>query len=102
MSDESLPKSIVGSIAVGNTSVAQQPAILANVAMGNLVQNVNMAQQNAVSAQQSMNQLQMATLGKAVNVLTSQGPAQAAAARVNQNEQALYRLLLKLLTSKTQ
>jgi hypothetical protein len=65
-------------------SVAAQPAILANLSLSNLIQNINLAQQNAVSNQQAMNQLSIAIVGKTVNLLTTLGPLEAMSA-----EQAL-------------
>ncbi|HYO12986.1 MAG TPA: hypothetical protein VE685_07325 [Thermoanaerobaculia bacterium] len=61
-------------------SVAAQPAILANLSLSNLIQNINLAQQNAVSNQQAMNQLSVAIVGKTVNLLTTLGPEEARSA----------------------
>lgn len=62
-------------------SVAEQPAILSNLALANLIQNVNQAQQNAVSQQQAMNQISVAVTGKVVNLLTTLGPLEAMSAQ---------------------
>jgi hypothetical protein len=76
-----LPDDIRESIAVGNVkSVAEQPAMLSNLAYANLVSNINLAQQNAVSNQQAMNQLAIAVTGKIVNMLANLSPLEAASA----------------------
>lgn len=83
MSDanSSLPNEIVQSIAISNAkSIADQPAMLANLSMGNLIANINLSQQNAVANQQAMNELQTSVVGKVVNLLTSLGPLEARSA----------------------
>jgi len=73
-----LPDSILESIAVANAkSVAEQPATLANLQLGNLGQNTNQSQQNAVSLQQTMNNIQATILGKVANMLTTVQPLEA-------------------------
>lgn len=62
-------------------SVAEQPAILSNLALANLIQNINQAQQNAVSNQQAMNQVSVAVVGKVVSLLTTLGPLEAMSAQ---------------------
>lgn len=70
---------VLESIAVGYIkSVAGQPAMLSNLAFSNLVNNVNISQQNALSNQQAMNQLGIAVTGKVVNVVANLGPLEAA------------------------
>jgi hypothetical protein len=70
---------IVDSVAIGNVkSVAEQPAMLSNLAFANLVNNVNLSQQNAVSNQQAMNQLLITVTGKIVNMLANLSPLEAA------------------------
>jgi hypothetical protein len=104
MADSSLPRPIVASIALSNvSSVGMQPSILSNLALANLIANTNLAQQNAVSAQQLMNQLQLAVLGGAVNRLTTVSPLQAAAAARMASDartQALLRQLIVLLARR--
>ena len=81
MSDSasSLPDGISESIAISNVkSVAEQPAMLSNLAFSNLVNNVNLSQQNAVSNQQAMNQLLITVTGKIVNMLANLSPLEAA------------------------
>lgn len=86
MADEpqnaAVPGDVVEAIAISNLkAVAEQPASLANLALANLVQNTNLAQQNAVSHQQAMNQLSVAIVGKVVNLLTTLGPEEAMSAQ---------------------
>jgi len=98
-----LPKGIVGAVATSNVAaIGEQPAILANLALGNLIANVNLAQQNAVSGQQSLNQLQMTVLGKLVEQLTGVSVLQAAAvkAQFTPDEIALLRQLLAVMKNK--
>jgi hypothetical protein len=75
-----LPDDIRESIAIGNVkSVAEQPAMLANLALANLISNVNLAQQNAVANQQAMNQLMITVVGKVVNLVANLSPMEAVA-----------------------
>ena len=48
--------------------VAEVPVILSNLALSNAIANDNLSQQNAVSNQQAMNQLQISVAGAAVNL----------------------------------
>jgi hypothetical protein len=74
MANGSLPDQIVESISISNAkSIAEQPAILANLALANQILNNNMQQQLAISQQQAMNQLTMATLAKCVALITGGG-----------------------------
>jgi hypothetical protein len=75
-----LPDDIRESIAIANVkSVAEQPSMLSNLAYANLIQNDNLSQQNAVSNQQAMNQLQTTVTGKAVNLISNLTPMEAVA-----------------------
>jgi hypothetical protein len=75
-----LPDDIRESIAIGNVkSVAEQPSMLSNLAYANLIANVNLAGQNAVSNQQAMNQLALTVTGKVVNLVANFSPLEAAA-----------------------
>ena len=77
---DSLPGDVEQSIAVSNVkSIAEQPAMLANMAYANLVNNVNLSQQNAIANQQAMNQLNITIVGKIVNSLIDLGPKEATA-----------------------
>jgi hypothetical protein len=75
-----LPLDVLQAISISNAkSVAEQPAMLANLAFSNLVQNVNLSQQNAVSNQQAMNELNVVVTGKTVNLISNVSPLEAAA-----------------------
>ena len=75
-----LPDDIRESIAIGNVkSVAEQPSMLSNLAYANLISNVNLSQQNAVSNQQAMNQLGITVTGKVVNLVANLSPMEAVA-----------------------
>lgn len=82
MPSKNLPDEITTAIALANVkSVAEQPAQLANLFLGNLIQNTNQAQENAVSFQQTQNNIQATVLGKVVNLLTTLGPLEAMSAQ---------------------
>src|SRR5215211_6494097 len=75
-----LPDDIRESIAIGNVkSVAEQSSMLSNLAYANLISNVNLSQQNAVSNQQAMNQLGLTVTGKVVNLVANLSPMEAVA-----------------------
>ena len=75
-----IPKSILQSVAISNCkAVAEQSAMLSNLSFSNVISNVNLAQQNAVSHQQAMNQLTTAVVGKIVNLITNLSPLEAVA-----------------------
>ncbi len=71
----SLPDQIVEAIALSNAkSIGEQPAILSNLALANQILNNNMQQQLMISQQQAINQMTMATVAKAVALITSPVP----------------------------
>ena len=73
-----LPDDIREAVAISNVkSVAEQTSMLANLTFGNLGSNTNLSQQNAVSNQQSLNQLGIAVTGKAVNLVSNLSPIEA-------------------------
>jgi hypothetical protein len=75
-----LPDDIRESVAVTNLkTVAEQPSLLSNLALADLISNDNLSQQNAVSNQQGMSQLAISVAGKINNLVTSLNPLQAAA-----------------------
>ena len=75
-----LPDDIRESVAVANLkSVAEQPSLLSNLALADLISNDNLSQQNAVSNQQGMSQLAISVTGKINNLVTSLDPLQATA-----------------------
>ncbi len=97
MGDSSLPGSLKQSLALSNLySVGMQSSILSNLALGNLIQNVNQAQQNSVSIQQLMNQLQMTVMGKMVDRLTRTDPAAVRLARQMREREVLQLLVILL------
>ena len=80
ISSSALPDDIRESIAIGNVkSVAEQSSMLSNLAYANLISNVNLSQQNAVSNQQAMNQLGVTVTGKSVNLVANLSPMEATA-----------------------
>lgn len=62
-------------------SVGEQPAILSNLALANLIANTNLAQQNAISNQQAMFQLEMTIVSKCVEVIANINPSNSQAAQ---------------------
>jgi hypothetical protein len=71
-----LPADILEAIAVSNAkSIGEQPAILANLALANQIANINLAQQQALTAQQAMLQLTLATVAKCVEVIADIDPS---------------------------
>ena len=82
MSNETsaIPNDIRESLAIANVkSVAEQPAMLSNLAFSNLITNNNLSQQNAVSNQQAMNQLGLTVTGKAINRVSNLSSEEAVA-----------------------
>ena len=68
-------------LAIANVkSVAEQPAMLSNLMFANNVSNTNLAQANAVSNQQNMNEVGTSVVGKVVNSITNLGPLEAMSA----------------------
>jgi hypothetical protein len=75
------PENVVEGVAVGNLkSIAEQPAMLSNLAFANVVFNTNLSQQNAVANQQAMNELGISVTSKAVNTVSNLGPLEARSA----------------------
>jgi hypothetical protein len=75
-----LPGDIRESVAVTNLkTVAEQPSLLSNLALADLISNDNLSQQNAVSNQQGMSQLAISVAGKINNLVTNLNPLQATA-----------------------
>lgn len=75
MSDEisnaSLKDAIEAAAISSIKSLGEQPAMLANLAYSNLVNNTNISQQNAVANQQAMNEIGIAVTGKAVQCVSN-------------------------------
>ncbi|HEY8880573.1 MAG TPA: FAD-binding monooxygenase [Roseateles sp.] len=75
---DALPADVVQAIAISNAkSIGEQPAVLANLALAQQIFNQNMQQQIALSQQQAMNQVHMATAARAVTLIEQAGQAQA-------------------------
>ena len=60
--------------------ITDQPAILSNLALANVIANVNLSQQNAIANQQALNELGISIVGKTVNLITNLGPLEAKSA----------------------
>jgi hypothetical protein len=79
--DSNISNDLIEAIADSTAiSVGEQPAILANLALANLIANTNLAQQNAISNQQAMFQLEMTIVSKCVEVIANINPSSAHAA----------------------
>lgn len=71
---DSLPADVVQAIAISNAkSIGEQPAVLANLALAQQIFNQNLQQQIALSQQQAMNQVHMATAARAVTLIEQAG-----------------------------
>jgi hypothetical protein len=76
-----LSEEVVSAVAIGNLkAISEQPAMLSNLAHANLVANTNLSQQNAVSNQQSLNELGISILAKAANTVSNLQPLEARSA----------------------
>ena len=97
-----LPDDVRGSVAIANfKSIAEQPAMLINLNYANLINNVNLTQENAVSNQQSINQLALTITAKAVNRISNLNPAEANTMHKIVNGDDLAKLLNELKTKIT-
>ncbi len=95
---EGLPPDIIEAIAVSNAkSIGEQPAILANLALANQIANTNLSQQNAISNQQAMFQLQMATLSKCVEVILGTDASSTQAMRQMKEFQEFFSQIMEQL-----
>lgn len=76
-----LPADVIQAVATGNLkALAEQPAMLSNLVYSNLVANTNLAQQNAVTFQQAMNEFGVALTGKTVSLISGLGAVEARSA----------------------
>lgn len=81
-SSSNIPSDLIEAIASSTAvSVGEQPAILANLALANQIANTNLAQQNALSNQQAMFQLQLTIVSKCVELIANISPASATASQ---------------------
>ena len=70
-----IPSDLIEAIASSTAvSVGEQPAILANLALANQIANTNLAQQNALSNQQAMFQLELTIVSKCVELIANISP----------------------------
>ena len=98
-----IPPEIIESIAVSNAkSIGEQPAILANLALANQIANTNLAQQNAIANQQALFQLQLATISKCVEVISSIDPKSASAVTQLQTYKELMSMILNQSSNTTE
>ena len=76
----SLPDDAWEAVALNNvSSVAELPAALSSLAFSNLINNINQAQQNAVSNQHAMDLLGLSVTAKAVNMVSNLSPMEVVA-----------------------
>lgn len=69
-SEDSLPNDIIEAVADSTAvSVGEQPAILANLALANLIFNTCLAQQDAIVNQQIIFQVKLAAMAKSIQML---------------------------------
>ena len=95
--DSAVPGDIRESVAIANVkSVAEQSAMLANLSFSNLLTNNNLSQQNAVSFQQSTNQLDITVTAKGVNRISDLGPLEAVSTTEVLTSNDLARLIAEL------
>ena len=81
-SSSNIPSDLIEAIASSTAiSVGEQPAILANLALANQIANTNLAQQNAISNQQAMFQLELTIVSKCVELIANITPASSTAAQ---------------------
>ena len=77
-SSSNIPSDLIEAIASSTAvSVGEQPAILANLALANQIANTNLAQQNAISNQQAMFQLELTIVSKCVELIANISPTSA-------------------------
>jgi len=73
-----IPEEISYAVAIGSVkAIAEQPAMLSNLAYSNIVATTNLSQQNAVANQQAMNELGLAVIAAAVNLIGNLGEQKA-------------------------
>ncbi len=79
VTDSPLPEDILQALTIGTVnSIGGQTASLSNLEYSNLIQNTNLTQQNTAANQQALNEVGVATLGKAVNLVANVSPTEAA------------------------
>ena len=99
---DQIPQDLVSAIASSTAmSVGEQPAILANLALANLIANTNLAQQNAISNQQAMFHLQLTIVSKCVELIANISPASAGAAQQLEAYQKIMEMLAQSSSNAT-
>ncbi|HEX5708369.1 MAG TPA: hypothetical protein VFX96_13785 [Pyrinomonadaceae bacterium] len=79
VTDSPLPEDVLQALTIGTVnSIGGQTASLSNLEYSNLIQNTNLTQQNTAANQQALNEVGVATLGKAVNLVANVSPTEAA------------------------
>lgn len=72
---------VISAVAIGNLkAIAEQPAMLSNLAFANVVSTTNLGQQNAVANQQAVGELGISVLAKGSNTVSDLGPVEARSA----------------------
>ncbi len=98
-----IPEDIVEAIAISNAkAIGEQPAILANLALANQINNNNLAQQNALANQQALFQLQMATIAKCVDIISAIDPSKAGALKQLESYKDILGMVLKYVNNSGQ
>jgi hypothetical protein len=77
-------------------AVGEQPAILANLALANQIANTNLAQQNALSNQQAMFQLELTIVSKCVELIANINPTTGNAAQQLQMFQHIMQMFSQM------
>ncbi|HEX8175071.1 MAG TPA: hypothetical protein VF543_08130 [Pyrinomonadaceae bacterium] len=77
-------------------AVGEQPAILSNLALANQIANTNLAQQNALSNQQAMFQLELTIVSKCVELIANINPTNANAAQQLQMFQQIMQMFAQM------
>lgn len=79
VTESPLPEDVLQALTIGTVnSIGGQTASLSNLEYSNLLQNTNLTQQNTAANQQALNEVGVATLGKAVNLVANVSPTEAA------------------------
>lgn len=95
----SIPQDLIEAIADSTAmAVGNQPAILANLALANQIANTNLAQQNALSNQQAMFQLQLTIVSKCVELIANISPTNTSAAQ----QLAAFQQVMQILSQNSQ
>ena len=90
-----IPSDLIEAIASSTAvSVGEQPAILANLALANQIANTNLAQQNAISNQQAMFQLELTIVSKCVELIANINPTSTNAA----NQLAAFQKVMEMFS----